>query len=314
MLIQYSPVVLESIDPEKFPDIPLYVNQGKSYALYKSTEMKLTGRDINRLRNSNVEYVYVRGDDVKDVQVYLESNLGNILTDGQLSAASKNAVMAPLLLNCISSVFMDPEQPENYHKCRFMLYQLAFEMTNREELSDLLAKIALHQSYLVTHSAQVAILAMFLHKMLFSVDQDELVDVGVGCMLHDLGMLYVSGDILEKTDPLNRLEYMRIRHHPQQGHDLMLKMGVTEPITLTIALSHHEWYNGAGYPHHLCGDDIPRSALITTICDVYCALTAERPYRKASSPDEALRTMQGEKRIFHPEIFTEFSALMGTRK
>jgi len=314
MPLEYSPIALESIETGAFPNVALYVKQGEKYILYKGREVKLTTKELDRLQKSKVEFVFVKGTDADDVQTYLENNLKNIFANEVISQKTKNAVLCPIMVNYICDIFKNPEQPETFHKCRKLLEQLIFKITERKELLELLSMAVHHKAYLFTHSAQVAILSMFLHQRLFNVEHDEMVDVGVGSILHDIGMIYIASDILDKTDTLSPTEYFRVRHHPRHGYDTLLKMGVTDPLSLTIVLSHHERYNGTGYPNHLFENEIPRSALVTSICDVYCALTTDRPYSQASTPDDALRSMKREARLFHPEILGEFLAFMSDLK
>jgi HD-GYP domain-containing protein (c-di-GMP phosphodiesterase class II) len=306
----FSPVLLDAIDIELFPNISLFVKQGNNHILYKNSEVRLKHADISRLQSNKVEFIYVMEEHADEVRAYLEKNLVNILSNETLSGKSKNSIICPMLLNNVSDVFKDPDQAEALEKCKLLLQQLVCRLADNAELADVLSKIVNQGSYLLTHSIQVAVLSMYTHQALFNVDQDEILDAGIGGMLHDIGMLEVSGNILEKADTLSKHEYFRLRHHPKYSHDMLLKMGVTEPIPLTMALSHHERYNGTGYPNRLYENEIPRSALVAGICDVYCALTLERPYRPASTSEDALKTMKAEKNIFHPEIFAEFHALM----
>lgn len=314
MMQHFHPLALESIDMDLFPDIALFVKQGTQHVLYKGSDAKLTEKEITRLHSNNVEFVYISKNDIGVVQKYLETNLKGIFSNEDISIKAKNATLVPLMINCVSETFKNPDKPEYFHKCRHLLQQLVFQVTDRIELFEML-KMAIHNEvYLFTHSTQVAILSMFIHQKLFNVEHDEMIDIGIGSLLHDIGMTAVSGYTLEKTDTLSPREYYRIRHHPHFGHDMMVKMGVTEPLPLTIVLSHHERYNGTGYPNHLFENEIPRSAQVAAICDVYCALTSERPYRSSSSSADALKLIKSESRLFHPEILDEFIVLLEEKK
>jgi HD-GYP domain-containing protein (c-di-GMP phosphodiesterase class II) len=123
-------------------------------------------------------------------------------------------------------------------------------------------------------------------------------------------MMHVSSNIIDKAGGLTNDEYFRIKHHPRDGQHMARTMGITEQTALTIILRHHERYDGRGYPGHLSGTGIPLCAQVAAICDVYSALTNDRPFRPASSSDEALETMRGERNLFHPELFDAFEAFM----
>src|SRR6185369_1412499 len=157
-----------------------------------------------------------------------------------------------------------------------------------------------YEKYLVIHTAQVTILSMFMYEKLFSASRDELIEIGVGAMLHDIGMLYISSNIIEKNDALSESEYHRVKLHPRHGYDILCHVWMTEQIPLDICLNHHERYDGNGYPRGLCDQSIPRHAMLVSICDIYCALTMNRPYRSASTPEEAMKTLKSERKLFDP--------------
>ena len=311
MSLKYSPIVLESINHENFPNVELYIKQQNIFTLYKPQDTKLTIHNIERLKENGTEFVYVDYANEKIVQANLEINLENILSSKVMPQSSKNLIFSQMIINCIDDVFKNPNMAVAFHKCRAILKLLSLKFEDLDELSTLFSKLEEYfEKYLITHTAQVTILSMFLYEKLFHAERNELVEIGVGAMLHDIGMLYIAGDITEKTDVLTESEYHRVKFHPQQGHDTILNAGLTARIPLDIALYHHERYDGSGYPKGLCDQRIPRHAMVVSICDIYCALTMNRPYRGASTPGEALKTLKSEKRLFNPEIFEGFLGIM----
>jgi HD-GYP domain-containing protein (c-di-GMP phosphodiesterase class II) len=215
------------------------------------------------------------------------------------------------MINYVSDVFKNPEAGYFFSKCKSLLEMLLECILANQDISNLLAKLVHHNVYLFTHSAQVAIMSMFVHSQLFNIDRDELIDIGIGGMIHDIGMIFVSDGITQSSDPLSKADYFRVRKHPQQGHDLLVKLGITSPIPLNIVLNHHERYNGTGYPCHMYKNEIPRSVQVTSICDVYCALTSDRPYRAASTSAEAMDLLWQERTIFNEDILDRFMTMMG---
>ncbi|MDU0458541.1 MAG: HD domain-containing phosphohydrolase [Geobacteraceae bacterium] len=311
MVKNYSPIVLDSIEPEYFPAVDLYVKQGANYTLYRNGETDLSESGLERLRQSGVEFVYVDGCNSDEVLVYVESNLKHICGNEKISRTSKNLVLSHIMMSDIGEVFKNPSRPGVCAKCRSFLDQHEFFIDDRLDLLELLSKFRHYEVYLFKHSAQVAILAMYMHRKLFGMTPEELVPVGVGAMLHDIGMLDVSYDIHEKRDALTPQEYLRVRHHPRNGHKMLHQIGLSDPVSLSMVLDHHERYNGTGYPRQLYENEIPRSAQIGAISDTYCALTMDRPYRPASTPVEAVKIMRGEKKLYHPGYFEAFADIIG---
>jgi HD-GYP domain-containing protein (c-di-GMP phosphodiesterase class II) len=308
---EYSQVSSISLKIENFPLVNIFVKQGQNYTLYKSRDFAITAGDLARLKKSDIEFVYVKDADIDIIRAFFENNLQEIFAADIDKEIPKADIICPIMINYVSEIFKNPESGEFFLKCKSLLEMLLEYILANQEISSLLAKLVHRDVYLFTHSSQVAVMSMFVHSQLFTIDHDELIDIGLGGMIQDIGMIYVSNSITESSDPLSKTEYFRVRKHPQQGHDLLVKLGITSPIPLTITLNHHERYNGTGYPCHLFGNEIPRSVQVTSICDVYCALITERPYRPASTSAEAMNLLWLERTVFNEGILDRFMTMMG---
>lgn len=310
MSLEYSPIVLESIDPGSFPAVALYLHQGREFVLYKDKDLDLSDRILENLRDGGIGHVFVRTAEIECVRLYFEDNLERILEGDTLSLKAKNLVHCSTMVNYLSDVYQNPQQQVFYKNCRTLLKRFHLQIGDRLELLDLLEQVSKSGVYLFTHSAQVAILSMVMHQRLFRTRHATLVEVGLGAMLHDIGMLTVSDNILGKSDALASDEYYRIRKHTRDGHYIAGDKGVHESLALNIILRHHERFDGRGYPGQLRGNEIPESAQVVAICDVFSALTNDRPYRSASSSEEALAIMKNDASLFNPEYFQSFEALL----
>ncbi len=135
--------------------------------------------------------------------------------------------------------------------------------------------------------------------------------IGVASRLHDVGKIGIPDTLLLKQAPLTSEERVVIERHCQVGHDILAGAG-SEILHLAaeIALTHHEWFNGTGYPHGLSRDEIPLTGRIAAIADVFDALTSERPYRDALSVHDARVAMRSERGThFDPELLDLFMSL-----
>lgn len=311
MALEYSPIVLDSINHDNFPKVELFVGLNGKYTLYKPEKTKLTIHNIERLRENGTEFVYINSKDSEEVQEHVEKRLEDSRAAAILSQYSKNLICSQMIIKTIDDVFKKPNQPAVFEKCRTILGKVAFRFEDRNELIKLFGKLEDNfDKYLVNHSTQTTILAMFMAERLFNAGRDDLVRVGTGAMVHDIGMLSVSSDITEKVDVLSENEYYRVKLHPKYGIDLLNSAGVTDPIVHDITLAHHERYDGSGYPKGLFAEEIPRYAMLVSICGIYCALTMNRPYKSASTPVEALRTLKSERKLFDPDILEGFMGIM----
>jgi HD-GYP domain-containing protein (c-di-GMP phosphodiesterase class II) len=144
--------------------------------------------------------------------------------------------------------------------------------------------------YTFLHSVSVGTLLVAFGRSL-GLSEDELREIGLGGMLHDLGKMKVPDAILNKPGRLTDEEFAIIKRHPEDGHAILLETKGVGEMPLDITRHHHERFNGRGYPDALAGESISRSARMAAIVDVYDAITADRCYHKAMTATEALRRM-----------------------
>jgi PAS domain S-box-containing protein len=142
------------------------------------------------------------------------------------------------------------------------------------------------------------------------LSEKYIADLSVAAILHDIGKVGVSDEILLKPTRLTPAEFELIKKHTTLvAETLVGRKGKKDYITLAreIAVSHHERWDGKGYPRGLYGDNIPLSARLTAVCDVYDTLVSLRPYKKPVSHEKAVATVAGERgKAFDPEIVDVF--------
>jgi diguanylate cyclase (GGDEF)-like protein/putative nucleotidyltransferase with HDIG domain len=134
--------------------------------------------------------------------------------------------------------------------------------------------------------------------------------VKTAALLHDIGKLAVPEHILSKPGPLTQEEFQKVRIHPQVGAEIIAAVPFPYPVAPVI-LSHHERWDGRGYPQGLAGEAIPMAARILAIVDYYDAVTTERPHHKPLSPDIAVGLLKQEAgRALDPKLVQLFVALL----
>src|SRR5207237_10823925 len=138
------------------------------------------------------------------------------------------------------------------------------------------------------------------------LSDDEVQGVKTAALLNDIGKLAVPEHILSKPGPLTQEEFQKIRIHPQVGAEITSGVPFPYPVAPLI-LSHHERWDGKGYPSGLKGDEIPLGARILAVVDYFDALTSERPYHKAMSLEAALGLLRQESgKALHPRVVATF--------
>jgi len=144
-------------------------------------------------------------------------------------------------------------------------------------------------------------------KRRFDGVEERLAPLGVGLLLHDIGKLAVPPEILRKPGPLNEEEWKAMRAHPTLGFQILKKDDEISPLARAVVRSHHERWDGTGYPEGLPADRIPLGARIIFVADAYDAMTSDRVYRRKLSTQDALAELQrcaGTQ--FDPEVVAAF--------
>jgi len=177
-------------------------------------------------------------------------------------------------------------------------------LRNHEALASL-ARIRSYDEYIFVHSLDVCILSLSMARHL-NLPREDMVEIGIGGLLHDVGKMRIDPHILKKPDTLSEKEWVEVRKHPVYSLEIMEESkGIPEP-SKQLALQHHERYNGNGYPFGLKGEAISLGGQIAGIIDFYDAVTTDRPFQKAVQPHEAIRKLYEEGPV-------EFNRLMVER-
>jgi len=173
-----------------------------------------------------------------------------------------------------------------------------------------LARLKTSDNYTYMHSVAVCAMMVALARHL-DMTEDQVRDAGYAGLLHDVGKMTVPDAILNKPGQLSDDEFQIIKSHPEKGREILLRTGDISQMTMDVCLHHHEKYDGSGYPHGLKGEDISVYARMGAICDVYDAITSNRPYKKGWGPAESLQKMAQWKGHFDPALFQVFVKVVG---
>lgn len=153
-----------------------------------------------------------------------------------------------------------------------------------------LTDIRAEDAYLFHHSVNVCVLSV-MTGINRGLKKGHLLDLGLGALLHDVGKVRVETEVLYKPGALTPVEFDRVKRHCEYGRDMLRE----HQVAGMVAFSHHERYDGGGYPRGLTGEQIHHYAQIVGIADIYDAVTADRCYRKAVIPHKALNLIMDLK-------------------
>ncbi|WP_172631777.1 HD-GYP domain-containing protein [Dictyobacter arantiisoli] len=161
------------------------------------------------------------------------------------------------------------------------------------------------------HSRRVAVYAQRLARNL-GWSRQEALDLASAALVHDLGKTWIGNDILNKSAALSIEERRKMERHPVIGARILIGYEIHR-FYIDAVLHHHESWNGQGYPSQLKGEEIPLSARILTIADVYDVLTSQRPYKAPLTREEAReRLLAGSETNFDPGLLRAFIQLLDT--
>ncbi|HET7839113.1 MAG TPA: HD-GYP domain-containing protein [Rectinemataceae bacterium] len=247
-------------------------------------------------------------DKAKEIHESLSSEERSHSWKGTVSHKAKNSAAV------ITKVHIFPlfaEAPRDRSPEAYSVYLDDVTEENRKILRDMFSSLLeaskLKDNDTGRHIERVNLYSSRLATELFNdprwpeVDQDFIDNLGFLAAMHDVGKIGTPDDILNKVGPLNEFEWKLMKEHTLNGAFIL--SSYPNPMAKEIALSHHEWWNGSGYPFNLEGRMIPLSARIVTVADVYDALRMKRSYKPAYPHDVAIEKIRQEKGVhFDPGL------------
>jgi putative nucleotidyltransferase with HDIG domain len=192
-----------------------------------------------------------------------------------------------------------------------LVRDMVSSITRNPDALVLLGSLHEHSEYSIAHSINVCVLTLNFARYL-GYDRDQMYELGVAALLHDIGELKIPADILNKNGLLNQDEKKLVESHTVLGADILNSATDLPPSAVEVALSHHERYNGKGYPEGLPNDKISTMSKIVGIVDVYDSVTTQHNYRPGISSTEALKNMYNwRNELFDGEFVERFIECLG---
>ncbi|MBI2942515.1 MAG: HD domain-containing protein [Chloroflexi bacterium] len=300
-----------------------------------NASVALTDRYIQYLKDRGYVFLYISDGLTDDIEIedIVSDRVRRVATRNlyrlysTLEKASANLRAAPpsrLRAGLRSREFRESvADAEGYEDLVTDIKAIVDEVLGADVMTGL-SSLRSHDSYLFFHALDAAIAAVMIGKRLH-FDHHKLSQLAQGCIVMDIGNVFVDRAILQKPGPLTPEEVERVKQHPALGYELLRTMRGADPITNHIAYQHHERQDGKGYPRGLRGTNrifrfsherhergrILLMAEIAAVADVYDALGSDRPHRRAFAPDavaRALRDLAGDH--LNREIVQELLAIL----
>jgi putative nucleotidyltransferase with HDIG domain len=190
-------------------------------------------------------------------------------------------------------------------------YALELEEAYVSTVKVLAAAIDARDPYTLGHSTRVAALSLKLGEAI-GLSPNELEDLEIACLFHDVGKLKTSDFVLLKDGGLDTAEFLEIASHCEDGEKILSRAPSLHKYIPAVR-HHHEWFNGRGYPDGLSGENIPLHAAIISVADAYDAMTSTRPYKNPLSKEAALdELVRYSGKQFNPHLVDVFLRIIET--
>jgi HD-GYP domain-containing protein (c-di-GMP phosphodiesterase class II) len=280
---------LECVKPSMVLGKDIFHSDGQ---LLLARGIALTPRITGRLAEMGIRFIYV--DDGRYGEVRLDEAVAE-----ETRVEAQTEVRA-----CMNAVAAGSA----FDSCRLLriVHDLIDELLANQGNLISLTDIRAMRDYTFAHCAGVAVLSLCIAYQL-GLEGEDLVTLGTGALLHDLGKSLVSPAVLNKPGALLPHEYAEIKRHAESGYYLLSGRSDIHPEAALVAREHHERLNGSGYPQGLRRGAINRFARITAVADVFDAMSTDRVYRRRYLPHETLDTLiGGSGTLFDPEVVGAF--------
>lgn len=221
----------------------------------------------------------------------------------KLCAHSRKAVMA-MFQEVRMGQALEMQQAEE------LVVQIGQSLLRHPDALISLARLKNADDYTYMHSVAVCALMLATSRQL-GLSEDYIRLAGIAGLLHDVGKLTIPDSILNKPQKLSDTEFERVKLHPEAGGAILRQSPDVDALVLDVCLHHHEKADGSGYPHRLAGNQISLFAQMGAVCDVYDAVTSNRPYNRGWDPAEAIQRMSTWKGHFDQRVFQAFVKSVG---
>ncbi|HWP97546.1 MAG TPA: HD-GYP domain-containing protein, partial [Syntrophomonadaceae bacterium] len=253
---------------------------------------RLTPSYIQRMQNMNIRSIYIK-DGLTDIEV------PEIVSERVLLAVSKTLSESVKALS--------NRKLMNIGSIKKSVALLVEDIMSNRHLLIQLEDIRTFDDYLFMHSINVAIFSI-MTGLTMGYPESKLMDLGLGALLHDIGMTMIDQSVLNKTTPLTPEENELIMTHPEVGFNILRTYREVSTTSAHIAYQHHERMSGTGYPRRLDGKQILEYARIVTVVDTFDAVISDRPFRNGYSVNEAMTILTKlSDNYFDPQVLEAFT-------
>lgn len=291
----------------------LYLRLGHGrFVKYRDPGVPFDEATRHRLKENGHHLIYVRNEDARQINDYLEANLRLSLADPTLPETQKAQVLYTTTVHLVRELMLDPASPASVRACRGAAETAVEHIASTPQALAHIMDLSSADYYTFTHSVNTMTYAVSLALRLGYPHGEALIELGQAAMLHDVGKSFVDWDITNKSGPLTPDEFELMKQHPDFGFRALKATDEVPDHSLFAVRHHHEKLNGKGYPHGLVGSQIDFGVRIISCADIYDALTTRRVYRGAYRSYPALQLMKEKSGTeIDEKVYRAFVGMLG---
>ncbi|MDD5175923.1 MAG: HD-GYP domain-containing protein [Sterolibacterium sp.] len=285
--------------------------------------------DIRRIRESGIEEVWIdsakgldvdEGESCEQVTATVERVLiqatdrtelpKQVMLSEEVQRAARICAKAT---EAVQSMFQELRMGKavSFNSANAFVDEISSSMHRNPRALISLARLKTLDNYTYMHSVAVCGLMMGLARQM-SFKEDDVREAGLAGLFHDIGKAKLPMKVLNKPGKLTDEEFIIVKAHSTEGHKILEEGKDINETLLNVCLHHHEKADGSGYPHRQKGEEISLLAKMCAVCDVYDAITSNRPYKLGWDPSESIRKMaEWSNGHFDKEIFQAFVKCIG---
>ncbi len=303
-LEKYMKIRLQSLPPHRSLPFDLFISIGGRLIHYLRAGDKLSASKIDHFEKKAPEQFYILASERANYQNFVRDGL---MSD-ELDTKQKATLLRESTMVLVEELFERPDIENALRDARQVVDDFVAFMDSDAAAMVNLIGLSSHDFYTYNHSIDVSIYSLGLGQFV-GFSGNDLKELGLGGLFHDIGKRYISLDIICKAGPLTDEEWSEMQKHPQYGLQILAEHNSTQNI-MACAFEHHESMQGNGYPQQLTADEIHPMARVVSVADTYDALTTKRSYNDPMLPTDAIDLMTGKLGgRYDPEVLKALVAI-----
>ena len=301
------------------------------HPFWKSKFLLTDSKDLHAIQSSGIKELWIdvsKGSDLDaSVPARSEEDVARE-TDAVLLATTKSNVRGKVAIadeiktaaklcaktkEAVIEMFSDARMGKavQIEQARALVEDMSNSVMRQPHALISLSRLKTADEYTYMHSVAVCALMIALARQLH-LEEDMVREAGFAGLLHDIGKMGIPMEVLNKPGKLTDSEFAIVKSHPSVGANILRESYNVSPLVLDVCLHHHEKVDGTGYPYGFTGETLSLFAKMGAVCDVYDAITSNRPYKKGWAPADSIRKMaEWSKSHFDETIFQAFVKTVG---